>query len=127
MKSLLSIAFILISVSIFSQSLDYQLLLVNRKDNLLLNRTTQTYDVIEYADSIVIQNPALTISFDKMGVGILIESATITFGDDVIECPIEYYEEYPRWLVVIFKPESAPETRYWFHYDFGFNLEIDSQ
>lgn len=127
MKSLLLTAFILISVHAFSQTHDYQLFLVNHEDNLSLNRTTQTYHVTEYADSIVIQNPALKIVFDKMGVGVLIESATITFGDDVIGCPIEYYEEYPRWMVIIFKPYDAPETRYWFHYAYEFNLGIYSR
>lgn len=127
MKSLLLTAFILISVQSFSQTYDYQLFLVNREDNLSLNRTTQTYDVTEYDDSIVIHNPALKISFAKVGVGKLIESTKIAFGDDIIECPIEYYEDYPRWIVVIFKPVCVPETRYWLHYDFKNNPGIYSK
>jgi hypothetical protein len=127
MKSLLLTAFIVISVQAFSQTYDYQLFLVNHEDKLPLNKTQQTYHVTEYSDSIVIQNPALKIAFDKMGAGILIESATITFGEDVILCPIKYYEEYPRWMVVIFKPYDAPETRYWFHYDFESNPGIYSR
>ena len=116
MRYLASAVFLFMSLISLSQSYDYGLWLVDTDDNQSLNATQQTYNVTEYTDSIVIENPALRISFTKAGVGVLIPTAEITFADDVIICPIEYYEEYPRWMVIIFKPTDAPETRYWLHW-----------
>jgi hypothetical protein len=116
MKHLILATFLFASTLVFSQDYNYRLWLVN-SDDKSLDRTYQTYDIIDYGDSIIIKNPALSISFNMIGSGVLIPSAKITFADDIIECPIEYYEEYPRWIVIIFKPIDAPEARYWFHWD----------
>ena len=120
MKSLLFLITFFVSTLAFSQSYDYGLWLVNRKDNISLNKTQQTYNIIDQGDSIVVENPALRISFTKAGVGVLISDAKIIFADDVIICPIVYYKD-PKWLAIVFKPIDAPEARYWFHWDHFFD------
>jgi len=108
---------IFLSLSLYSQTYEYDLWLVNPDDpkQLDLNQTSQSYNINIETDSVVIENSALSISFLKNIDYRKISLAKVKFGEDIFYYHLVYYQEMPKWIAIKFILPNGDKIIYWFH------------
>ena len=108
---------IFLSLSLYSQTYEYDLWLVNPDDpkQLDLNQTSQSYNINIETDNVVIENSALSISFLKNIDYRKVSLAKVKFGEDIFYYHLVYYQEMPRWVAIKFILPNGDKIIYWFH------------